>query len=331
MTERFKRWVMFGVVTVWVTTAGCSDSSDSGPNGGPLQTAPGSQAGSLNGSNKVPVVESVRMKPAKPAPGRRVQMSATVTDANGDATIVRYVWKTARGQILGEGRIFNTVGLEAGERLQVVVTASDGQGESEPYIHKFSLSEPSVEVGFVAIDASKGTTPGSIFGAVVESTDENRRDYDVVVEWIVGNRVVGRDVRLDTTDLSPGDVVELRAQFDLGDRKTRFVSARSVSLARGNAPEIVSQPLAGIEGGVFRYQIRAKSAAPGVRFSYELLEGPEGMKVESTSGLVSWRPRAEQRGGFKIEVAAHDQWGSGAAQSFKIVVNGADSAPASAR
>ena len=314
------------VLSVIVGSVGCgSEESAQGT------TAPVKSVAYTGVPNQIPVVESLDLRPGKPAPGRTVQVNASVTDPEGDATETRYVWQTSTGRILGEGRSFDTHGLRAGDRLQVVVTARDATGESEPVIKKFSLAEPSVEVEFVAIDASRGTSPGSTLSAVVEATKGTSQRYDILYEWVVAGKVVGREKEFDTSPLSPGDIVELRARLDFGDQTSRLVSAKYITLARGEAPRITSEPLAGIEGGIFNYQIRAASAGPGSNLSYELLEGPEGMKVDPKSGLVSWRPGSEQRGAFKIEVAVRDRFGNGNAQSFTISVDAPQSSPASPR
>lgn len=283
------------------------------------------------GSNAAPVVEGVELRPANPVPGRTVRAVASASDPDGDATRIRYVWRTTKGRVLGEGRSFETQGLEEGEVLEVVVTATDGEADSAPFVQQFRLASPSIEIARVEIDSSEGTKPGSILEAVVESTDGEADDSEVLLEWEVDGKVVGSEKELDTTPFSPGDSVFLNARLELEDRSTRSVRSAPVTLSRGEAPMIVSEPRTGIEGGVFRYQIRATSEERGAQFSYELLEGPEGMTVDAATGQVAWRPDKTQLGVFKIEVSATDQWGSGNAQSFRIQVDAPDSVPASPR
>jgi len=298
----------------------------------PAPAASGGAGAAAGGqANHPPEVQSVELKPASPAPGRTVRAVATASDQDGDATRLTFVWRTSQGRKLAEGHSFDTSGFEEGERLEVVVTATDGEERSEPFVHEFHLAESSVEVALVAIDASEGTKPGAILEAVVESTNESSDSYDIVYEWKVAGKVVGREDELDTTPLSPGDAVVLEARLSFDDRLTRPVRSSPVVLSQGEAPRILSTPEAGIEGGVFRYQVRATSPEPGARIEYELLEGPEGMAVDAASGLVTWRPEEEQRGAYKIEVAARDQWGAAVAQSFRIEVEGPAAPPASAR
>ena len=91
-----------------------------------------------------------------------------------------------------------------------------------------------------------------------------------------------------------------------------------MTLSRGEAPKIVSSPTGGLEGGVFRYQMKATSPEPGAEISYSVSKGPEGFDVDARSGLVTWRPTSGQRGLFEIELVASDQWGTGITQNFEL-------------
>ena len=242
----------------------------------------------------------------------------------------RFAWRTGLGSPLGAGESLDTTGLEEGTRVELVVVASDGERESEPHVLEIRLAESSVEIALVAIDADAGTKPGAVLEAVVESTNDDADDFEVIYEWSVGHRVVGTHDELDTTALSPGDAVVLTARLDFDDRTSAPVSSQPVVLSRGEAPSIVSKPEGGLESGLFRYQMKATSPEPGAVISYSVSEGPEGLSVDAETGLVTWRPPPEQRGAFRIELVASDQWGTGRAQNFEIQLDDA-SPPASAR
>lgn len=320
--------LLLGLLTVGCSRDEGSSVAQAPSMGGPLQA----DERGVGAPNSAPEIESIEFVPARPTPGRTVRARARVNDPDGDATKVSFVWRNASGRVLGEGKSFDTQGLEEGERVEVVATASDGLSESSEFVKNFRLAESSVEIGLVVIDDAEGRQPGALLSAVVESTDESRGGYDVVYDWTVNGESVGNDDELATSSFSPGDSVVLKAQFEYrGGDKSRFVSSQPVVLTRGAAPEIVSQPLSGIEGGVFRYTIRAKSSEPAAQLRYELLSGPDGMTVGEESGLVSWRPERAQTGSFEVEVAAMDQWGSGSAQSFEISVEIPPTAPASLR
>ena len=311
--------------------AGCGgDEAKDSRSPGSMLGANQAAAQRTRGGNEAPMIESVSLTPARPAPGRIVHASAAVSDADGDATELQFEWRTSVGQVLGTGRSLNTTGFSEGERLELAVRATDGRDESEAFIEEFRLSEALPQIALVAIETNDGTKPGVTLEAVVETTDENQGGYDVLYEWRVSDRVVGRDDEFDTSALVPGDVVTLHAQLDFSDSRTDLVRSQPVVIGRVVPPKIISKPEVGMEGGMFRYLVRATSTEPGAKLKYKLLEGPGGMTVDAGSGVMSWHPSSEQRGAFSIEVAAKDQWGSGVAQSFEIRV-APPAPPASAR
>ena len=208
--------------------------------------------------------------------------------------------------------------------------ATDGRDESEAFVEEFRLSVALPQIALVAIETDDGTKPGAVLEAVVETTDEDQGGYGVLYEWRVSDRVVGRDDEFDTSALLPGDVVTLNAQLEFSDSRTDLARSQPIVIGRVVPPKIISKPEVGVEGGMFRYLVRATSTESGAKLKYELLEGPGGMTVDADSGVMSWRPSSEQRGAFSIEVAAKDQWGSGVAQSFEIRV-APPAPPASAR
>lgn len=285
-----------------------------------------------SGINSAPTVESVQLNPERPAPGRVIQARAMAQDDDGDHLQIAYRWESADGSLLGEGARFDTTGLSPGERITVIAMASDGQDDSLELSRSVRLTQPAAQVAIVAIDTSEGQSPGATLNAFFESTDDDFSDMDAEYEWLVNGELVSSEDRLETAAYSPGDVVTLRSRLADGKgRSSRFVTSRPVTLKRGGAPEIVSQPLVGVEAGLFQYQLRAKSPSADAQLSFELLEGPQGMTVDTDSGLVEWRPTSSQRGRFEIEVAVKDQWGSGVAQSFAIEAAAPVAPPASRR
>ncbi|HEB91585.1 MAG TPA: hypothetical protein ENI85_18565 [Deltaproteobacteria bacterium] len=323
-------WVLIGLVVLAFSLSGCRGGDEAKTVRSMVAVQPGSGDG-VAGPNRAPVVEQVLIRPNRPAPGSPVRARARVVDPDGDPTQVEYEWQTASGRVLGKGQAFDTSGLEAGRHLQVVVTATDGQTKSMPVVHEFELAKPAVSISLVAIDTSEGTRPGSPLVAVVEIADDVSDRLEPRLEWKVNGEVVGTGEKLDTARFSPGDIVILRAHLELAGRRTRPVSSSPVVLTRGEAPEILSKPVAGIEGGLFRYRIRARSPEPDAELTYALVRGPEGMDVDPKTGLVEWRPGSDQRGRFEVEVSATDQWGTGIAQSFTIVADAPASSPARPR
>lgn len=327
--------VLCAFASSWTGCGGQEESSSSVPSMlGGRGTSGNAREGAddpLHRFGSSPVVESLRIEPPQPSPGRVVEARAQAFDADGNPARVRFLWRTARGVELGDGNQLETRGMEAGTMIELVAVASDGSRESDAEVLSFRLRPPSIEIAMVAIDDSAGRTPGARLSAIVESTDERGERYDTELEWLVNGQLQGRDRELETSGFMPGDVIELRAVIDSARGRSRPVTSRGLVLDRGAAPKIVSQPAADLPGGLFEYRVQGRSDAPHAELQYSLIEGPEGMSVEPETGLVRWRPTTDQRGRFDVEIAVLDQWGSGSAQSFTITTEDPASPPARAR
>ena len=79
-----------------------------------------------------------------------------------------------------------------------------------------------------------------------------------------------------------------------------------------NPTAVVGQP--------WMYQPRA-SDADNDPIAFSLAGAPEGMKVDSATGLVTWTPKTEQAGNHSITVTASDRRGQPIAQTFNIEVS----------
>ena len=294
--------------------------------------APAEPATEEGAEEVAPSIDSIALDPARAVAGTRIRAKAKLKAGGGPRPSIDYRWQTSSGRTLGQEPELDTAGLEPGTVLEVIATPRVGDETGEPFSHRFRLVAEASQLAVVVIDAREGKRVGSVLRAVVETTEDEAGFDEVELEWRVGGEVVGSEETLDTSAFSPGDVVELRAMpagelAAPGGRGGR-VHAEPIVLEPSVAPEITSQPASGLEGGLFRYAVKATSSARGAQLRYELLKGPEGMRVDPASGVVEWRPEATQRGSFEVEVAVMDQWGSGVAQRFTIGAESKGAAPA---
>ncbi|MEZ4278228.1 MAG: hypothetical protein R3F21_01265 [Myxococcota bacterium] len=297
--------------------------------------APVAETAGDSAADGAPRIESVSLDPARPIAGARIRARARLDNAGGRNAAVDYRWRTSSGRELGQGPDFDTAGLEPGTVLELVATPSRGEEVGEEFVHRVQLAAEASQIALVVIDAPEGASVGSRLRAVVETTDEEGGFDQALLEWRVDGEVVGTEAELETAPFQPGNVVELRAwpadaQAESG-RRGRPIHAEPIALQPSRPPEIVSEPSSGLEGGLFRYAVRASSPAPGATLRFEIRKGPEGMKVDPATGVVEWRPSPEQRGRFEVEVAVFDQWGSGVAQAFAIGAESSESPPAAPR
>ena len=295
----------------------------------PSMIGPSTSGKSLDSHAEAPEIEDVYWQPRRPMPGRVIEAGAHVSDAHGGDAEVQFRWRSPDGRRLGEGRRFDTTGLEDGDTIELVAVASDGTREGDRVSAEITLGAQSAAIELVAIDASDGDRPGAVLEASVETTDDGQ-PFEILYEWQVGREVVGHGHDLDTAEIAPGIPIVLSARLEFEDRITRPVRSRPFTLSGEGTLRIASSPPTSLEGGLFRYPMRVSGAASEKGIRFVVAQGPGGMTVDAQSGIVTWHPSRTQRGRFDIEIQVLDRWGSGVAQTFSIQVDDPPP-PASAR
>ncbi|MBT1076631.1 beta strand repeat-containing protein, partial [Geobacter grbiciae] len=125
------------------------------------------------------------------------------------------------------------------------------------------------------------------------------------------------------TALNTAGAVTLSATFTPTDTVNYSTATASVSLTVNavitkQPPVITSSPVTtGYKDGYYYYQVVA-SDPNGDTVSYSLSTYPSGMTINSTTGLIYWRPG--DTGTYSVTVRAKDTAGLYASQSFKISV-----------
>jgi len=70
----------------------------------------------------------------------------------------------------------------------------------------------------------------------------------------------------------------------------------------------------------YSYQVVATDPDEGDQLSYSLTRAPEGMKIDSSTGLITWIPGTTQLGDFDVEVSVTDLDGAQATQPYVVTV-----------
>jgi len=85
-----------------------------------------------------------------------------------------------------------------------------------------------------------------------------------------------------------------------------LVNAQGGGNGRNRAPRVASTPnTEAVEGNEYTYQISAQDA-DGDTLRYRLRMAPQGMTIDSTSGLVRWTPSTGECGSKKVVVVISD-------------------------
>ncbi len=116
-----------------------------------------------------PTLTGVGLDPSsKVPPGDPVKAVAQAHDPDGDRVTFEYAWQVNGEPASGGGNLFSTEGLAQGDRIRVVVVASDGTNRSAP------MTSVEVTVGSAhpeITSAPPGMEPGGVFRYTVVAKD----------------------------------------------------------------------------------------------------------------------------------------------------------------
>lgn len=116
------------------------------------------------------------------------------------------------------------------------------------------------------------------------------------------------------------EIIKIQVVDNNGGRSSQsfFLAVRDSAI--NNLPIFTSSPILTVElGGTYLYDADAIDA-DGDSLNYALTMSPEGMTIESSSGMISWIPTLEQFGEHSVIIQVSDSLGGSALQSFVINV-----------
>jgi hypothetical protein len=267
-----------------------------------------------------PEIHYLRLEPAEPLAGDRVRAVVTARDPDGDRVEIRYRWHVAGEPMAEEGSEIVLGEVSKGDWVEVEVVATDGDWESEPEHASAEVRNQRPEMVGVRLEPAPSVAPGEKVVATAVAQDDDGDPIEYRYEWRVNGRSVDEDgSSLDTASLAQGDEIQLHVTANDGESNSDPVESIVVQI--GNAsPEIVSDPTGFREDGVFAYAIEAGDPDGDRNLRYSLREAPNGMRVDSVLGEVSWRPTAEQAGKHTVEVVVTDSQGAWTLQRFDLEV-----------
>ncbi len=104
---------------------------------------------------------------------------------------------------------------------------------------------------------------------------------------------------------------------------TLFIETQIVN----TPPQLISTPLSSANvGRIYSYAVRATDADASDVLTYLLDNGPSGMTLNSSTGLIQWTPTAQ--GAFPVVLRVRDLSGATATQSFTINTQNLNRGPA---
>lgn len=298
----------------------CGSEEAPAPSGRPMSAPAREDAGPGAAGNSRPVFEELRLRPSSPRPGETITVEASASDPDGDSLQIEYVWRVNGQRVAQSGPRMQLEAHQRGALIEVVAVARDGVNESEPARAEARVgNQPPLLLG-VAIEPLQDVTAGHDILATPRATDPEGDELEFRYAWQVNGEPAGdAEPRLAASHFQRGD--RIRLEVIASDGESESDPLRSADIVVGNAaPSITSSPGSFDADGSFRYQLAVEDPDHDRVFRYRLVSGPEGLSVDTVSGLVQWRPRESQLGSFAVTLEADDRSGGVAQQSFEVRV-----------
>jgi hypothetical protein len=306
-------WAGLVSTTIALGLVACGSNESPKPSGAPMAQAPATRTG-----NHPPVVESVRLDPASPKPGQHVRAIAKGSDPDGDPVEFTYRWRID-GRMLPDTTAEVSIGQAAkGSRIEVTVVGNDGHSESQPFVAVATVGNQAPELVAVQLEPPGDISVGRPVVANPQAMDADGDPISYHYSWWVNGHTAGGDEpSFDTSQLRRGDTVKVRVVATDGTDESNAIESPPIRVAN-SPPKITSTPGGLDRDGVFRYTIQAVDPDGDQTLRYRLVKGPEGMTVDSLTGLVQWKPSATQTGKQLVEVAVDDLQGGTGSQRFEL-------------
>lgn len=312
---------------VAVSALSCGGSGSEVTTGAAWQAPEKSAEESLN---RAPVIQEVRLVPSEPAAGERVRAVVKASEPDGEPIQLRFAWSVGGLPIPESAAEIQLGEVGRGERVEVMVTASDGRDESEPVEAWVTVRNRRPVVTGIGLRPRLEVPRGEPVVATVAARDPDGDPLEFRYEWSVNDRPLPEEGdTLPTDRLQRGDAIRLRVVASDGTDDSAPIPSGVVHVANAH-PEILSGPSGVSSDGSFRYTVQARDPDGDGNLRYELRKGPEGMKVNRIDGEVTWQATAKQVGTHEVEIVVEDSEGARTVQAFELVVRASNPQPAAA-
>ncbi len=114
--------------------------------------------------------------------------------------------------------------------------------------------------------------------------------------------------------------VEIKVSDGFGGTNTQSYQLQVLATLDNNLPSITSTPKIIIgAGGLYQYDVEANDPE-NTAISYNLTVKPNGMTIDTNTGLITWQTQNTTNGDFQVTVTATDADGGIAYQNYYIRV-----------
>ncbi len=220
---------------------------------------------------------------------------------------LRYQWIVNDSEVeKANSPVFRSDSLKRGDRIKVRISVA---GEDETYISDEVIvanTPPQIQSAKLIPQNPK---KGDNLKVEVKTVDEDNDAVSLLYEWSVNGKPSGKTseaVAIDKTSFKTGDKISVK--ITPTDRETNGTSVTLYSTIANSPPNVSPNISASFNGLVYTSKVMAEDSE-GDPLTYTLKEGPNGMTIDSKSGVITWEVKPENKGEHNIVVSVSDGHG----------------------
>lgn len=206
---------------------------------------------------------------------------------------------------------FDQIGLH-----EVVIQVIDTQGATSSQRFTLAVNGVNLPPSITSVPFTRTVTNQPYTYTVVAKDPENG-----ILTYNLGRKPNGMTIdqtgKIQWTPTQIGNYdIDVLVADNQGATTTQTYQLVVGTQAINQAPNITSTPLfVANVGNPYQYQIQA-SDPDGQSLTYQLIESPQGMTINTNTGLVQWNTPIT--GNYKVVVAAFDSLGLGVTQGYNL-------------
>lgn len=307
-------------VAIALACAACGDSADV-----PIDpSAPRPSAAPQRGAaNEAPTIEDARIVPNPAGAADALTFELTVRDPERDRLTTTIEWYK-NGELVPElqGTVVDAGTFNRGDRVYAIAYVSDATHEVNAQSPALAIGNSPPRVRSVFISPSR-VTAADIVEAQANAEDRDGDSFEVAYRWYRNGVPIAAatSARLAPGTAHRGDKLMVEASATDGSDAGPWLQSPPVLVANAS-PAITSQPSYDMaDGGHYTYSPAAKDVDGDTPLRFELVDGPKGMAVDESSGVVTWAVPRDANGNHAITIAVTDSYGGRATQAWLLAVD----------
>jgi hypothetical protein len=201
--------------------------------------------------------------------------------------------------VVSEKFRFSSDELKKGDVIQAVLVSGNKEYRSNEI--KVKNTPPAIRKAQLTPDMP---VVGNIIRPAVTVDDADRDNISFKYKWTLNNTFAGEDSYLDT-ELKRDDMITVDVTPYDGEEYGRSIQLKSRVI---NSLPTVSDSTPSIEGNIYKYRVQASDPDHDL-LAYKLEKAPQGMIIDTKTGIITWQIRPEDRGNHEITVSVSDNKG----------------------